>query len=1337
MNEQQSKRPITDLFHDCGYIYISTIEPAVDEPVTVLLRTVKGNVTHASVEITYEGVDWQSFDMTPDVDDETGYFKFFKCTIPGQNKMFKYRFRAGNDDPANDVYYTRTYVGKDPVAFDERVKSLQADNYWTLIPGYHTPDWAKGVIWYSVMPDAFYNGDITNDEPGSSGNCSVSWNMSQHTLGHKYGGDLKGVEKKLDHIKGIGCEALFMDPIFKSTQDAGYGPEFYKQLENSFGNKKALVDLARNVHERGMHYMIDVVFAFVAVHDIWYNKDNTNPFPAAAQDWNSKYHDFFYFTGEEGDTGAYKSQWGGVELNHASEFLCDLLYRNKDSYLQYYCSSPFDVDAIRYDCGGSLYGIKEDGTRIGADEVVGKMRPYLREINPEMLMLSEYSMYYSVDTGSWDSRWNLEFVKYGYPYMQGELSESFMFERYDNEMHNVPRAFGLCQYNSMNDHDRPRSRGVKPYAFKALQLIHMTEVGSPCIYYGDEIKLERDDGHTFYGMDWNEANWDYKVLHNTMALTELRKKYTAVRKGIIKYLAVDDVNNILAFARKDENGTVITVARRRESTYHMSLNVRDLSEVDGTVFTDWFTGKHYTARDGFIDVEIPAGGTIFVKGEDSASHKGGFSIDNIGGAEAVVTVPEDDGFVISGKGSIGDDDSLVFVNNDVFNTFSVSAKTNGGVIMARGGKDTDSTFIAASVKGKRLTVYARLTDGAKVKRIASADIEKGSYVMITRDAENRFAVKATKTLGNLWDFTVNNVLMRMPHSVMTVVDGLHIDMSNHAYAGVSALDGGEFTNVNVSYDKNCILCDDFTKGDTAMFDYGIADRSYSKSGITLTPAGAAAEILSYTPDEDWTFKTAIKFVGAEEGDCAGVICRQDDDIAVFAGRMIVGGKQMIVFGRETDGKLAVYYSAEDTLPNNKLTVQLQRIGTAYSAVYTYNGKAYKRIGKDIIANLCNERAGLAVDGVSSATFKYACFGNSIEDGVSFNTPTTPDIGKLDFSGIERAKKYPLLRYVSGDWDYSEEGFIQRSKKLSQMGIEGKEFGGFKVDATYLIDEGKGFVGFEFSKKSFDSPLGDGVLVSLTDKGTLSVTKGKETYCSIELGVKTGEDVKIAAEYRNNVLAIFAGNDGTPVLMLNDFCCPNGYVAFFTEGVTAHVNNYLEATFDTPVQYVGDYTCRENGTVRNDWEFMPVFFNPIGIAATNFVASVRITPEHFANFEKDAYMGLSVCAPEGRARRLGYLFGIDRNNNFIVRIDGKTVNTTKPSNIGKYTDIMVVKQGDSIKAYVNGAKEPIYELTDAHKNGGAFTFVNERSTALYSKYSITDTGVIGNPEASKAYKNWMK
>ena len=102
-----------------------------------------------------------------------------------------------------------------------------------------------------------------------------------------------------------------------------------------------------------------------------------------------------------------------------------------------------------------------------------------------------------------------------------------------------------------------------------------------------------------------------------------------------------------------------------------------------------------------------------------------------------------------------------------------------------------------------------------------------------------------------------------------------------------------------------------------------------------------------------------------------------------------------------------------------------------------------------------------------------------------------------------------------------------------------------------------------------------------------------------------------------------------------------------------------------------------------------------------------------------------------------LFGIDRNNNFIVRIDGKTVNTTKPSNIGKYTDIMVVKQGDNIKAYVNGAKEPIYELTDAHKNGGAFTFVNERSTALYSKYSITDTGVIGNPEASKAYKNWMK
>ena len=213
---------ISNLFHDCGYLYLSTVEPDIGEPITMRLRTGKGNVARAWVEISYDGKGWTDYELQYEKEDRTGYFSYFKGIVPGQDQMFKYRFRAENSEPGSAVYYTRTYIGAEEP--DWEFGTLKPDDYWTLVPGYHTPDWAKGIVWYSLMPDAFYNGDVTNDETISGENLSNPWNIPQHNLKYKYGGDLKGIEKKLDYIKELGCDAVFINPIFKSAQNAGYGP---------------------------------------------------------------------------------------------------------------------------------------------------------------------------------------------------------------------------------------------------------------------------------------------------------------------------------------------------------------------------------------------------------------------------------------------------------------------------------------------------------------------------------------------------------------------------------------------------------------------------------------------------------------------------------------------------------------------------------------------------------------------------------------------------------------------------------------------------------------------------------------------------------------------------------------------------------------------------------------------------------------------------------------------------------------------------------------------------------------------------------------------------------
>ncbi len=1297
MKEQANTRPIRNLFHDCGYIYLPNIEPAIDEPILMRLRTEKENVTYAYVEISYEGTEWLSYEMKYEKEDKTGYYSYFVGTIPGQDKMFKYRFRAGNENPENEVYYSRTYIGKEAPTFDETIHT--PDDCWTIIPGFHTPDWAKGITWYSLLPDGFYNGDITSDEPVSGDNASNPWNMPQHhSQLYKYGGDLKGVEKKLQHIVDLGCEAVFMNPIFKSYHGVGYGAEFYNQIENSFGNRQAFADLAKAIHDKGLYYMIDIVLMFVAEGHYWYDKYNCQPLLGAAQEWDNPYHDFFYFTGEEGDTTTYKENWAGLTLNLANEKIQDMLWRDKDSYLQYYCREPFNVDAIRFDCGGDLSGTYPDGRRIENEEIAELVRPYLRKINPEMMMLSEYSLYSSVDKGQWDSRWNLEFVKYGLPYMRGELKESYMFGRFESELDNIPRPFGLCTYNSMADHDRPRITGVEPYAFRAYQLIHMTQIGSPCIFYGDEIRIQREHS-TFYAMEWNEANWNYDVLNNTKALTELRKKYSAVRTGIIKYFCVDDDNHMMGYARIDEESMVLTVASRNPYAKEWTIDIRDLGEVDGTVFTDWFSGKQYVAENGYIDVILPAGGTIFVKGEGSTSYKGGFATDYIADGITSVTAPKEGAICLQGSGA--------FVNTEVFNACEISALCKAdegtGMLQIRADKTSDCAWIGAEISKDTIHVYVGN------EKIASKKIAKESYVKIVRTADNKFAVRTTKTPGWLWDDVVTDV---------------HVDIPNHAKAGMTVSEGTvTFENIRVKYEKESILCDDFTNGKSAMFDFTPdMDISYDEKGMTMNPKQGFVPMVVNSYDEDWTFKTELSYQPRKDGDYAGVISMQDADTYVTAGRMCRDGKSVLFIGRATAGKLAVYHMVEDVNPDKTVAVQIQRVGTTYSAVYSYDGNEWNMIGHNIIANLCAEKAGLVANGNTPATFTYASFGNAIDDGVSFNTPRCPRKIFTTFEHMPNTLTQPAYRIVSGDWDYANEGLIQTSKGLAQMGISNKTHSDFKVDATYLIDEGEGYIGFEFGKQAYDSPLGDGILFSLHTDGSIRLTKAGEVLAQTYLPQQYRNEVKITVENRHGVFAVFAGQEGEPVLVLNDFEKTSGYLTHTMEGVIGHINNYLTASFDADFYYDRNWQtftfkedCIEKASMRSH-----TFACPFGVGVTDFMAEATFSVSEFGDIWHNPFVGFYICAPEGKFHQGNSLtVGFNSEGKVFVKNGGEVLAETPMG--GTFTDrkLKVVKKGQDIAVYVDDAKEPILTCQITNKNGGTVSLCGNMAVATYRDMTLVE------------------
>lgn len=1314
MSEKRSKDRIENLFHDCGSFYVSTIEPAVGEAVTVRLRAEKGNVTYAYVEYSTDGSEWNASAMQKEKDDVTGYYEFFIGTIPGQSNMFKYRFRVGNELPENEVYYSRTYIGKSAPVFDE--KTIKTDNCWCMIPGYQSPDWSKGIVWYSVMPDAFYNGDITNDEPISGSNLANPWNRKHHTLQYKYGGDLKGIEKKLDYIKELGAEAVFVDPIFKSSQNAGYGPEDYKQIENSFGNRQALEDLANAVHDRGLRYMQDVVLMFVANGHYWLNKENTAPFPGATQEWKNPYHDFFRFIGEEGDVGSYVSNWGGATLNLANEELKDYLFRDEDSYLQHYCKAPYNIDAIRFDCGGDLSGVMPDGRRVDSIELMGEIRSYLKKVNPDIMLLSEYNMYYGMDSGVWDSRWNLQFVKYALPYMKGDVPESELYQTMDEEMHNLPRAIGLCQYNSMADHDRPRLEGVQPWAYRAYQLIHMTAVGSPCIYYGDEngtLRASYGEHETFYAMEWNESIWDYDKFYQTKALTELRKVYPVLRQGAVKRVCVDDKEHVLSFARMDEESVVITVASRNDRSRSLVIDVRDLGAIDGTVFTDWFTGRRYVAKNGCIGVEVQAGGTILVQGTASTSYKGNFAMSS---KENVKTewMPEQNAFRLEGEKTL--------LSKDIFNTCVMSAQCHAqdgtGVLYVASEGEYAADGIFAEIQGTDVNVYQQ-KDG-KRQAVAKREIVEGATVLIVRNEDNTYGVY-TSDMKNT--FSASKIQReKISRLCDCIVERVQAEIPNHAKAGIGVIEGSVlFEHVSTAYEKDTILFSDFRKSHSAMFDWSAdADMQYGEEGLTLQTQKEEADMLTNAYNDDWTFKAEISFDGKADGDFAGVTSKQDQNIYVAAGRMLSDGCQKLVFGRASAGKFVVYYEEEDICPDVPVTIQLQRIGTAYTVIYSYDGQTWNMIGRDIIANMCTERAGLMVMGAAKGVYTYASFGNAICDGISYSMPQTPMKIDTDFSAMREVVVQPSYRIVSGDWQYAEEGYAQYSLERTQMGIHNKRYQGLKADGTYLFDEGDGYIGLEFGKQSYDSPLGDGILFRLSSDRTVRVEKQGEILGEAKISEKFGQEIKLAVEYRHGVFVVFAGLEGEPILVIRNMEDVEGYVSYFMEGVKGHINNSLVASYDAKCYFSGQYEMLDfEGTkVTKHWPHTTGFVNPFGVAVTNFEAKAKF---RVLAWENEGKVGFAFGAPEGKFEKDASLKVVYGASDEVWLLNGKEI----PSviSLGRFAEpsevheLRVVRKNGMISVYADGEEKPCIHYPDILHNGGTVSLYAEHAAVTFEDFIL--------------------
>lgn len=436
----QKMRPVLDrkaLFSDTTERYVSPAEPKLYDRIKIRFRGGRNNL-----DKVYVVVNGQKLLMTRESQDEQ--FDYFAVTYQLGEEVIH--------------YYFEMHIGKVFGYYDVRglVQETMERMWFRVVPGFSTPDWAKGIVMYQIYVDRFCNGDTTNDVE-SREYVYISdyvqkvddWYKYPAQMGVRefYGGDLQGVIDKLDYLQELGIEALYFNPLFVSPSNHKYDIQDYDYIDPHIGriveesgdllpkgemenckatkyinrvtNKKNLeagnalfATLVEEAHKRGMKVILDGVFNHCGSFNKWLDRERiyenaAGYAPGAYVSETSPYNTFFLF--REKDkwpyNKTYEGWWGHdtlPKLNYEES-------RQLEDYILYiaqkWVSAPYNVDGWRLDVAADLGHSPEYNHQFWK-----RFRKKVKKANPNAIILAEH---YGdtrpwLSGGEWDSVMNYD-----------------------------------------------------------------------------------------------------------------------------------------------------------------------------------------------------------------------------------------------------------------------------------------------------------------------------------------------------------------------------------------------------------------------------------------------------------------------------------------------------------------------------------------------------------------------------------------------------------------------------------------------------------------------------------------------------------------------------------------------------------------------------------------------------------------------------------------------------------------------------------------------------------------------------------------------------------------
>ena len=440
------------------------------------------------------------------------------------------------------------------------------------------PQWARHGVVYQVFPDRFARSAErarawpgTIDLPGWA--RPMAWHDEPAARGRQtgrqvFGGDLAGIEERLDHLADLGADVLYLTPFFPAGSVHRYDASSFDTVDPLLGGDAALASLAAAVHRRGMHLVGDLTTNHTGVTHEWFRRAQADPASAEAA---------FYHRDADGEPVGWLGHASLPVLDHRSGELRRRLLDGPDSVLGRWLRPPARLDGWRIDVANMTGRHRDvDLTR----DVARTARATIAAVRPDAVLVGEHFHDATADLAGDGWHGVMSYAAFARPVWSwlGPAEQpdpelgllvprrpgGAMVATMADFASRVPWTVTTQQWNLLGSHDtaRIRTRLGDPALVEVAAGLMATYPGTPMVFAGDEVGATGETGeHARVPMPWDRPDrWDDGTLSAYRALLGLRRRSAALRDGGLRWALVAD--DAVAYLREVPGERVLVLASR-------------------------------------------------------------------------------------------------------------------------------------------------------------------------------------------------------------------------------------------------------------------------------------------------------------------------------------------------------------------------------------------------------------------------------------------------------------------------------------------------------------------------------------------------------------------------------------------------------------------------------------------------------------------------------------------------------------------------------------------------------------------------------------------------------